>query len=489
MQNIFDNPSQLESIVKQTFAVPDFLMMENAALTLAEVVFSNGVSPDSECVILCGKGNNGGDGYALARLLQNQLNVYLFCVEEPAAAEAKVQFTMCQKLGIPFLSEEQLFDFFAKKSFDSKIIVDCIYGTGFKGILENNVQKIINAANECNAYRVACDIPSGLSDESDVCFNADCTVTMGEHKLKLFSDKAKAFCGTIEVANLGIANELFEKCMEPCAHLIEQDDIILPFRTNRRAHKGTYGHTAVYAGEKSGAAIIGATAALNFGTGLCSLIKTSWSNLEQFKISPQLMICNSLPAKTSCVVLGSGFGINQKCPQELIEWFMNTENPSVVFDADCFSNKDFIPVLEKLSSVENARIILTPHLSETQKFLASLNYKIDINQLSDNAEEKIKAGKYILQKFPNVTLVMKSANTFIFSNEDVFVITQGTPALAKGGSGDILAGMIGALLAQGYSSQNAAITACQVHAQCSSGLGPEAFNMTPEKLLEMIRLG
>ena len=170
---------------------------------------------------------------------------------------------MCRKLGICFLQKEQLFAEIGAFEF----IVDCLYGTGFHGELKPEAAELIKQLNQnasSNCIKIACDIPSAFF------FKADYTISMGTQKLCFYSDKAKQSCGKIIVANLGLERNKFEQATEASSPmcLIEKDDIKLPLRKNPAAHKGTYGHTAVFAGEKSGAAIIAATAAMNFGSGL-----------------------------------------------------------------------------------------------------------------------------------------------------------------------------------------------------------------------------
>lgn len=469
MQKVFDDPSKLESLAKQKFGFPDFIMMENAALAIKNLI-------TSDCIILCGKGNNGGDGYALARQLYGTINTLVFCLEEPTAHEAKTQYEMCRKLGVKFLSKTELI----KRLKDSKnppaFIVDSLYGTGFKGQLTGDAAKIIQLSNQAKSIRIACDIPTALE------FNADYTVTMGEHKLALFSDKAKQVCGKIIVAPLGMDRALFESTLpSPAAYLITQDDCLLPLRKNKAAHKGTYGHTAVFAGEKSGAAIICATAAMNFGSGLTTIIKQEKSNLTQFKISPELMISDTIPAKTTCIVLGPGSDSLQVTTSTAIDaWWFNksTKSPAAVFDAGMFGDPMFTKLLKKLCSRKDSRIILTPHLAEFARFSSN----ITVEELANSPEAKIKAGMAILKAFPGITLVVKSANTFIFSEKQTFIVTDGTPSLAKGGSGDVLAGMIASLLAQGYTPKDAAISACEAHALAGKNHGSNLYDLTPLKL-------
>ena len=224
MQKVFNNPAEIEKLAKEQYVVPQFLMMENAAKGIADFILD--FTPE-HVLILCGKGNNGGDGYATARLLQGKCEVSVISIEPPATEEAKAQYEMCKRLGLPVFSQ--------LPSSKASIILDCIYGTGFHGELPSSVKDLLEYANKSKAIKIACDIPSGLF------FQADYTITMGCQKLALYSDKAKAVCGKILVQELGLARSKFEA--DSPIYLVDSTDIALPFRKNRAAHKGTYGHT------------------------------------------------------------------------------------------------------------------------------------------------------------------------------------------------------------------------------------------------------
>ena len=530
MKKVFENPSELENLAKQELSIPPFLMMENAARFLSDFIISIIKKENiNQIVILCGKGNNGGDGFALARLLRTayeNLSVTILVPQMPVSAEAKTQFEMCQKLAIHTVFSDEINTFLQNLAADSQInsdfngfpdfndlhnpsdfknqnnfssfssiIVDCLFGIGFHGELSKEFLQIFDILNKIKAVKIACDIPSALY------FHADFTVTMGAHKTALFSDKAKAVCGSIIQAPLGIPSNVFESFLPPDAFLLEMSDAKLPFRKNKSAHKGTYGHTSVFACQRSGAAILAATSALNFGSGLTSLIKTSFSDLDQFKISPELMINDSIPAKTTAIVLGPGFCEDEKSVlifDEVLEWFNKTENPAIVLDAGVFSCKNFIPFLKKLNSISNARIVLTPHLLEMLRFLHQAKdffpekfqdfdkNDFSVQTLANNPNKKIALSKKIMQIFPNVTIVIKSADTFIAAENQVFIYDEGRQNLAKGGSGDVLAGLIGSLLAQRYSAKDAAITGVLAHANASKKFGGEAYDLTPEKLINEI---
>lgn len=493
MRQVFESSADVEKNVKASLGIPDFMMMENAAIGMAdfikELCGKENLSEPS-ILILCGQGNNGGDGFALSRHLYADYSIQLVAEKVPYAKEALVQYEICHKLG--------LLDKVLTKSAD--IIVDCIYGIGFHGDLEPAEKLLIENANKSKAIKIACDVPSGLrknGSTADGIFMADYTLTMGVYKTALFSDMAKAACGKVELLNIGISRTDFEKFGETSIYHVESDDIQLPYRKNPSVHKGSFGHTVVFAGEKSGAAILAATSALKFGTGLSTLLKTINSNLLQFKISPELMISQQLPKKATCLVVGSGLGYLTDTDSDVItNWFTSIKNPSIVLDADFFNQEHFVSLLNFLNGPDNARIILTPHIAELSRIMEKVltaytdleitAEEITVENLSKSTESKIKIGQILNKLFPKTVVVMKSANTFVAFEGKTYIITQGTPALAKAGSGDVLAGMTGALLAQGYDAKTAALTAVFAHGKASTVGEVADFALSPEVLLENI---
>lgn len=505
MKEIYSDSSIPEKLAKAQFHIFENIMMENAAAALEKEVLAAVENTERPSVlILCGKGNNGGDGLALSRRLYGSIDCNVILTEQPSAKDAVNQLTMAQALGVNIHMLKENGGLMHKAIImAATVIVDCIYGTGFKGELPEKVKQLIEAVNTTNAYRIACDVPTGLDKNGNISesnFMADSTVTMGALKLPLFSDGAKTCCGKITVANLGISSASFASCHKPDCYLVEKSDLELPFRTQENAHKGSFGHTAVFAGEKSGAAIMCASAANSFGSGLTTLIKMPSNTLDQFKISPQLMLSKTIPDNASCICMGCGLGKrNTKRAVELLEaWFNKTEAPACVLDADFFNYDDIFEFLTMLNSIQNAKIILTPHLAEFSRLLKKIKSmlpEIDIStkdtrikELANNPLRRTKAAKVLTEIFPNITFVVKSANTFIAVNDEIFIVADGAQSLAKGGSGDILAGMIGSLLAQGYSAKAAAITACEAHALAAKNYGEQSFDLTAEKLIEEITL-
>lgn len=503
MKSVYIDSSVPEKTAKSKFGFPEFIMMENAAAALEKEVRSVfgtlNLSEDSKSVlILSGTGNNGGDGYALARRLCGSLPVTVYSAGEPKTREAAMQKSMADSCGVKITDsvDEVLFEL--KKI--NGVIIDCLYGTGFHGTLNETVEKIIEAANDCNAYRIACDIPSGIDRNGIVAcvgngkklaFCAGTTVTMGALKTALFSDVAKDFCGKIVVAELGLSSEKFCSCADPDAFLLEKDDIKLPFRTKKSAHKGDFGHAVFVMGEKAGAAVIAGTAALSFGAGLVTELDSGLCGTN-FMMNPELMISDFMPERASAVLLGSGLGRSEKSfavAERVFEKVCKMKNISLVLDADFFYYEKIKDVLERLNSISGARVILTPHPKELHELLrrssviepVGITQKTDVSFL-DVCANRLEYARQFAERFPNLVLVSKGADSYIFAGRNCFICDRGTSALAKAGSGDVLAGLCTALLAQGYSALEAAKTAVFAHAEAVHGL-ERNYECTPLKLV------
>lgn len=499
MKPIYCDSSVPEKEAKARFFFPEFVMMENAAGALENSV----ISRKSETVIIfCGTGNNGGDGYALARRIFGEVeNVFVISFGEPKAEEAKIQKKMTESVGVEinkFCSLDSTLDLL-KKSLSSKtVIVDCIYGTGFHGRLDSELQKIIEFVNQCDAYRIACDIPSGIdragciatndSAGGKIAFCADETVTMGALKTALYSDTAKDFAGDIKVSKLGLSDSVFNSLSVPNAFLLEESDIKRPVRIKKSVHKGNFGHAAIFAGEKAGAAVIAGTAALGFGAGLVSIVQKN--DGAQFIMNPELMLSSEIPEKTTALQIGSGLGRSktaEKTAGFALDYVCKMKSPAVVLDADFFYLDFLSVILEKLNALSGLRIILTPHPKELHEILRKT--KLADVSFEEVCERRLEYARMFAERFPNLVLVSKGANTYIFAEKQLFICDRGTAALAKAGSGDVLAGLCTALLAQGYSALEAAKTAVFCHAEASSAF-EKNYACTPFNLIEkLVSLG
>lgn len=460
MQNLYTEVSTLDQRCSRTFDLPEELMMEHAAMSLAQTIRTR-FSAGQSVLIVCGGGNNGADGLALARLLEGSYDVSVYLAHEPTSTLALLQLKRLETLGLKPVRVLK----------NSSVIVDALYGSGLNRPLDPKTSTLIETLNSMSGTKIACDLPSGLHGDgkcNDSVFKADITITMGALKRGMFSDSAKEFVGEIIVADLGVHHDHYET---PSSwHLLEESDIRLPHRTKVSGHKGTYGHLAVVCGEHTGAAILCASAALRFGTGLVSLVSN-----ENISIPHELMQSHNLPSTTSAVAIGMGLGAEFD-DDELSRLYNN--NHPLILDADIFSHPLFLNLLER------PNIILTPHPKEFTTILRSTKLAdIETCELQNN---RFKYVELFCTRYPNVTLLLKGANVIIGRNGEFFINPHGSVILAKGGSGDVLCGLIGALLAQGYDPLKSAIQGSLAHTLAGSKVSKNNYALTPLDLIESV---
>lgn len=408
----------------------ELILMENAGKNLAKItqkaLAKKGVK-NGRILILLGCGNNGADGLVAARHLKNAL---CFIVDNNLKKSAlfQKQEQIALNLGVKFLDKCPHF-----QSFDA--IIDCIFGSGLNKDVDGKVKKLLNEANSSRALRIACDIPTNLGFQT--CFKADITATMGVVKECLLEDFAKTTVGKIKRVNLGLKERHY--VTNPTAFLLEKKDLKLIKRLPN-AHKGDFGHGFIAASASAGS--LAALAALNFGIGLVSL-------LNQKPFSPLIMQKERLDDSANAVAVGMGLEDLSILDEPLLHQI------PVILDANCFQSPKIKPFLQRQN------VILTPHPKEFARlWQIAFNEKITVQEIQ---QKRFFFVNKFTQHFPCV-LVLKGANTIIACKEQKFVVRLGSAALAKGGSGDALAGMILALLCAKFSPLNAATNAVLAHA-------------------------
>ena len=459
MQKIFDEVTSLDKRCYEEFFLTEDILMEHASNSIALYINQN-LSDKKSILIVCGSGNNGADGIALARLLYTKFDVSLYLFSSPKSSMARLQLTRIQALGVNIVNELYPVD----------IIVDCLFGTGLNKPLDEESINLINTLNSYNSFKIACDIPSGINNFGqiqNVAFEADVTITMGALKTSLFTDIAKDYVGEIKVANLGVQREVYE--IESNKFLLEKSDMKLPFRDKKNSHKGSFGHLNVVAGCKKGAGIIASKAAFGFGAGLVSVV--SQANLD---LPYHIMQTSYISENCTAIAIGMGLG---KYETNEISKILNKEIPKII-DADLFYDKLICEILEQ-------DVVLTPHPKE---FVSLLK----LCEIADISVEELQNNRFLYvekfcKKYPNVTLLLKGTNVIIAKNEKIFVNIFGSAVLSKGGSGDVLSGLIGSLLAQGYKSVDATITASLAHAIAGENYIKNNYSLIPSDLVEEIR--
>jgi len=447
MQNLFYEVNSLDKRCYDEFLLTEDILMEHAADGMAKYIqkrFKKG----SSVILVVGSGNNGADAIALSRLLHKDFNVYLYLAKELKSPMAKLQYKRAKAIGVKEITE----------LFECDILVDAIVGTGFNGEFNDKLNTLIDKMNSLKAFKIACDTPSGYK------FFADVTLTMGALKIDQFLDKNKDYVGKIKVINLGISREVYE--IDSNYKLLDKKDMHLPFRDKKDVHKGSFGHLAVVVGSKRGAGILSALSALKFGSGLVTAI-TDDKNLP---IS--IMQSNNLPSNATAIAVGMGLGIDTN-----IDYIFNANLP-IVADADIFFHKDLIKILKQKD------VVLTPHPKEFVNLLKVTNLaNVSIDTLQNN---RFFYAQMFAKAYPHITLLLKGANVIIAKNNKLFVNPYGSAKLAKGGSGDVLSGLIASLLSQGFDSLNGTIYASLAHTKLSKLYKGADFSLTPNDLIKSI---
>jgi len=467
MQKVFEEVNTLDRRCYDDFGLSEDILMEHAANAMM-LYIQNKFSDNEKILIVCGTGNNGADGITLARLLYLRYDVSLYIPNAPKSHMAKLQYKRIQLLGITPIEDLSTLGI----QHSPNVIVDCLFGTGLNKTLNRESQNLIKLLNSLYAHKIACDIPSGITRSGEIlnqCFRANTTITMGALKTQLYSDQAKDFVGNILVSNLGIQREKYET--QSNTFLLDELDMEVPFRTVQNSHKGKYGHLSVLVGEKKGAGIIACEAAFAFGTGLVTAVAH-----EELNIPFHIMQNHTISENSTAIAIGMGLGRYESAE---IKKILHNKIAKVI-DADLFYDE----VIEEILNKEN--IVLTPHPKEFCSLLKICDIAdISIEQLQNN---RFKYLRLFGRKYPKTVLLLKGANSLIIHENNIYINTYGSAVLSKGGSGDVLSGLIASLLAQGYNAINSAITGSLAHSIAASKYKKNNYSLNPSDLIEAVKI-
>ncbi|MGL2849764.1 NAD(P)H-hydrate dehydratase [Helicobacter pylori] len=462
MLSVYEKGNALDKRALEEWLLSEDILMENAAMALERAVLQN-ASLGAKVIILCGSGDNGGDGYALARRLMGRFKTLVFEMKLAKSPMCQLQKERAKKVGVVIKTWED-----NHKDLECDVLIDCVVGSAFKGGLEPFLD--FESLSQKARFKIACDIPSGIDSKGRVdkrAFKADTTISMGAIKSCLLSDRAKDYVGELKVGHLGVFNQIYE--IPTDTFLLEKSDLKLPLRDRKNAHKGDYGHAHVLLGKHSGAGLLSALSALSFGSGVVS-IQALECEITSSNKPLELVFCENFPKKLSAFALGMGL---EGLPKDFKKWLGLAP---CVLDAGVFYHKEVLQALEK-------EVILTPHPKEFLSLLKSVGINISMLELLDN---KLEIARDFSQKYPKVVLLLKGANTLIAHQRRVFINNLGSVALAKAGSGDVLAGLIVSLLAQKYTPLDAAINASLAHALAGLEF-KNHYALTPLDLIEKIK--
>lgn len=458
MQNIYKDTRLLDKRAVDKFLLTEEILVENASNGLKHCIDSL-THKKSVIYIICGGGNNGADGLALARKLEGDYVVRVYMAHDPKTPLCEKEFVRCKNMGIDFVY----------KLYPCDVVVDCLYGSGFRGELLPEQIKLIETMNKMARLRIACDLPSGIAQKDlRVAFRADYTIVMGALKSDLFSEGAKDYVGQIRVVDLGISRKKYETSSK--IKLLEKSDLCLPHRFKQDTHKGEYGHLAILCkntpSSKEGAGILAALSGIAFGAGLVSVV-------GEAQCPPSIMKSQEIPKNATALAFGMGAGEVSR------EDLQKCKDLPCVLDADVFG---FDGIGECLNEMQN--VILTPHIKEFANLLKFC-------KIADLSVQEIKSDRLtwveeFCRIYPHLILVLKGANTIIAKENQIYISPFGGNNLAKGGSGDILSGMIASLLAQGYDPLQASISGVLAHGLASEKI-QTSYGMDPLDLIEVIK--
>lgn len=449
MQNVIS----VDNMRKSDKYTIDYITPSQELMLRAGRSVYNSVNWHGKTAIICGTGNNGGDGYVLAlEMAKNILECEIILAQNKFSPDGEYYFNKCKKMNIPY----KLYNNTSLDNYD--IIVDCIFGTGFKGEVNGIEKEIIEKINNSKAYKVSVDINSGLNGDSGIsslCVKSDLTISIGTLKSGHILNMAKDKIGKLINCDIGIS------IIEKPYCLLEKNDIkaILKKRDNY-SHKGNYGYVSLIGGsyEYSGAIKLAniATSAVRSGAGvvrLCVPKKIAESVLPYILESTLYPLSDKNGSIAfnegeldtlinSSKVIAIGMGLGQKGEnKKIIDYLLKSYNGILIIDADGINT---------LATMDNAilkearcKVVLTPHLKEFERLS-----KISIAEINNNpikyAQEYAKSN--------NITLLLKGTATIITNGEKTYLTNTGCAGMATGGSGDVLSGILAGICASNDAS-------------------------------------
>lgn len=452
----------------QNEPVSSVQLMERASLLCAEWIFSN-CKHHTKFAIFCGNGNNGGDGFAIGRMLYLKgFDIEIFINKEQLkfSDEALINYKRLKDISGISLRD---FNETLRYNFDEKtVFIDALFGTGLSRKPEGILKKVIDVLNSKNNPKISIDIPSGLfadqiNDENSTIFKADYTLTFQFWKKTFLHPETGSFAGKVIVLDINLAQEFIENT--PTDNFVIDDEVIRNIFKVRQdfAHKGTYGKSIIVGGSygKIGAVVLATKSALKTGSGLTFVLAPN-CGYEILQTSvPEAMFIDGgeknirqiKDQENTVFGIGPGLGTEKESEKALLEFLENHQSP-LILDADALNiiskDKSYLKLIPKKS-------IITPHPKEFERLFGT----------TENSFERLDLAKTKAKEL-NIYIVLKDHHTQVVTPEGtVFYNITGNSGLAKGGSGDILTGIITSLLAQKYTEEETTILGVWLHGKAA----------------------
>lgn len=488
--NILADSRQMKMCDNNTihhFGIPSLVLMERAALATAEIVEEK-VKPRACVLVVCGTGNNGGDGFAVARILhQKKYRVIPVMTGDwdKVTPETRQQMEICQAYGIEIYREIPVMEYGA--------VIDALFGIGLSREIRGKYAGNIEQMNELPGLKVAVDIPSGIQADTGnilgTAFRADITVTFAFAKPGLLLYPGAEYAGSVIVKDIGITPESFLNEKITVCELTKQDLQLVPERRDY-SNKGSYGKVLVVAGHKNmaGAAFFSGKAAYATGAGLVKLYTEEENRIILQQLLPEAVLetydsglnpeaFQSSMDSADVIVAGPGIGTEEKS-EEIIKAVLKYAKVPVILDADGLNLLS--QHLEWLQETK-APVLVTPHLGE----MARLTKK----SIFDIQKQLLQLAREFAEEY-NVICILKDARTVTaLPDGRAYINTSGNNGMAAAGAGDVLTGVLAGLIAQGMDIKQAAPLGVYLHGSGGDWIRRQSgtYGMTAQDIIEGVR--
>lgn len=478
---------KLDKAAIENWGIPSILLMENAVFSILKYF-----KDLDNILIVCGTGNNGGDGLALARHLFNQnktIKIFVISDTDNRSNDFNINFNILNKLPVDIclLKDVKELDSLKSSLERYKVVVDCIFGTGLSREIKGIHLRTVEEINKANNYKISIDVPSGVCADRGIPLGdaiiADKTITFQTLKKGFLNYEALKYIGQLNIEPIGIPIKIVESVSESIK-VLEETDIkkLVPIR-KKYAHKGNFGKICIIAGnyEYSGAAYLTTEAAVKTGSGLVNLYTSKTLEIPLRSKLSEAMVRNYEDenelkngiSKADVIIFGPGLGTSKEILLKL-ELILKIFKGKLLIDADGINIlKDNLHLLHKCE----CEIIMTPHPGEMSRLTGGSIEYINENRLEVAREFSKKYG---------VVLLLKGLNTVITNGINTFINPTGSSAMAAGGMGDTLSGIIGSLMGQGINILDAAKLGAYLHGYVGDCLAKDMYSVDASEIVKNI---
>lgn len=485
--------NEIDKRAVDEYKIPGILLMENAAMAIYRRIRKHGFK---SVVIVCGSGNNGGDGFALARLLKvNGYDVNVFCFNDTSkiSGDAKINFDIIISMGFEIKNNLNELE---HKIREYDVVVDALFGTGFKGEVKDIYREVIDCINRNAKYIISVDIPSGIMGDSGekggICIYAKETITFGCLKMGHILGDGRIASGRVFVDSISIPEECIKK--QNILYTTNYGDFPLSIMGKREidTNKGDCGKVYIIGGSflMSGAVILAARGALHAGAGLVtcvipeeildrvgsSVAEATYMTFDRRDGQSFISSSNldSIIERADVIAAGVGLGVSQQMT-DCISYILRKSEKPVVIDADGIN---MLSVIKDVLKIKKCPLVLTPHPGEMSRLTG-----LSIDYINKN---RVRVAREFARNY-NCIVLLKGASTVVSDGTKVYINTTGNPGMASGGSGDALTGMISALIGQGYSSYDSAVLGAYIHGRAGDDAYEQyGYGLTASDIIKFI---